>query len=154
MKRMFAVIAVAAALAVPAAALASTTTQSLTVYRTFPICNGDMVEVTLPVHYVVTDTQTPSGGWLANIVHSAQGVTAVDLDSGTQYRGGGMTRWFTLSTSSGESSQTFVNRFHLQAEGSAQDLTVKVFETAHLQIAADGSVQIDFDYAIEQLGTC
>jgi hypothetical protein len=154
MKRLIAVVAATIALAIPTAALASTTTQSLTVYRTFPICNGDTIQVTLPVLYVITETETPSGGLLVNIHHSAQGVTAEDLDTGTEYRGGGMTRWFTLSSPPDGSSQTFVNRFHLQALGGAQELTVKVFETAHTQIEPDGTVEVDFDFAIEQLGTC
>lgn len=154
MKRLIGILAVVVALAVPTTALASTTTETFTDYRSFNICNGDEIQVTLPLLYVTTETQTASGGWLVNVHHSAQGVTAVDLDTGTGYRGGGMTRWFTLSTSSGEASETFVNRFHLQALGSAQELTVKVFETAHVQVAADGSVQVDFDFSIAELGTC
>jgi hypothetical protein len=67
-----------------------------------------------------------------------QGVSGVDLQTGTKYVGTGLTRDLSVFTPRGTATFTLINRFHIQATTGADSFDVS--ETLHVTQLADGSV--------------
>lgn len=145
MRRVIAVVAVAAALVVPVGAHGSTTVQQLTFDTTFPLCNGDLIHVSGPLLAIFSETTTPSGGEIVAFHYQPQNVTGVDLVTGTIFHATGLTRDIVVNSPAGGSTETFVNNFHIQATGGAQSYIVT--EVFHITIAPDGTVTVMFDKA-------
>lgn len=110
---------------------------------TFPLCNGDLIHLSGPLLIVTSTTSTPSGGVIAAIHFQPQGVTGVDLSTGAVFQATGLTRDLTVSSPAGDFTETFVNRFHIQARGGAQSFIVT--ELFHVTVSPDGTVRVDFD---------
>jgi hypothetical protein len=143
MRRVFVLLAVVAALAVPAGAQAATTVQQFTFDATFTLCNGDPIHVAGPLLITASTTPTPSGGLMLAIHFQPQGVTGVDLSTGTVFRATGLTRDLIVYTPPGGYVETFVNQFHVQATGGAQSYIVTT--VFHLAVTPDGTFRVYFD---------
>jgi hypothetical protein len=138
-------LVVVGAFAAVTGAQASTTTFSFTFDTTFPLCNGDPIHLNGTVKGIISETQTPSGGEIAAFHFQPQGVTGVDLVTGTVFHATGLTRDLTVSFPPGGGTETFINQFHIQATGGAQSyLNTEVFHTTQ---TPDGTVTVEFDKA-------
>jgi hypothetical protein len=143
MRRLLLVLGVLAALAVPAGAHATTTVETLTFDETFTICNGDLLHLSGPLLSVVTVNATPSGGEVIGFHFQPQGITGVDLSTGTVFHATGLTRDLIVFSPPGGTTETFVNQFHLQATEGAQSFIVS--ELFHVTVTPDGTVRTFFD---------
>ena len=121
MRRLLVLLAASVALAVPVSAHAATTVQKITFDTTFPLCNGDLIHVHV----------------------NPQGVTGVDLVTGTVFHATGLTRDLVVNSPPGGSTETFVNRFHIQATGGAQSYLVT--ELFHITVTPAGTITVFFD---------
>jgi hypothetical protein len=72
-----------------------------------------------------------------------QGVTGVDLVTGTVFHATGLTRDLIVNSPAGGSTGTFVNRFHIQATRGAESYIVS--ELFHVTVTPDGTVTVFFD---------
>jgi hypothetical protein len=144
MRRLLVVLGAVAALCAPVSAQAATTVQKTTFDATFPICNGDLVQVTGPLLITSSETATPSGGLMVAVHFQPQGVAGVDLVTGTVFHATGLTRDVIVISPAGGVTETFVNRFHIQATGGAQSYIVS--ELFHVTVAPDGTVRVLFDH--------
>ena len=145
MRRLLVVLAVLGALGMAAGAQASTTVSSSPFDTTFPLCNGDPVHLSGTLLTVITQNQTPSGGQLLGVHFQPQGITGVDLVTGTVFHATGLTRDLIVTFPNGGSTETFVNRFHIQATGGAQSFIVN--EVFHITVTPGGTVAVVFDKA-------
>jgi hypothetical protein len=143
LRRLLVLLALVGALAVVAAAQASTSITSFTFDTTFPLCNGDLIHVSGTLLGTATETQTPSGGEVMAFHFQPQGVTGVDLTTGTVFHATGLTRDIIVTFPAGGGTETFVNDFHIQATGGAQSYVV--FEVVHITETPDGTVTASFD---------
>jgi hypothetical protein len=143
MKHFLVVLAVVVGLALPAGADAATTVERDTFDATFPLCNGDLIHVSGPLLVTSTLTSTPSGGFMVAIHFQPQGVTGVDLSTGTIFHATGLTRDLTVFSPPGGITETFVNQFHIQATRGEQSYIVT--ELFHITISPDGTVRSFFD---------
>jgi hypothetical protein len=133
------ILAVLAGFAVAAGAEAATTVQKDTYDTTFPLCNGDLIHVSGTLLVTMTETSTPSGGFVDAIHFQPQGVTGVDLTTGTIFHATGLTRDLTVFSPPGGTTETFVNRFHIQATTGEQSYIVS--NLFHITISPDGTVR-------------
>jgi hypothetical protein len=145
MKRLLASLALTAAFAVAAVAQAATTHTRFTFDSTFPLCNGDLIHVSGPLLEIDTQTTIPSGGEVTAVHFQPQNVTGVDLVTGTVFHATGMTRDLVVTSPAGGTTETFVNRFHIQATRGAQSYIVT--EVFHITVAPNGTVTVVFDKA-------
>ena len=145
MRLLLVVLAVVGALAAAAGAQAATTVEKISFETTFPLCNGDLIHVSGPLLVVMSETQTASGGQVIAIHFQPQGVTGVDQLTGTVFHATGVTRDVVVNSPAGGSTETFVNRFHIQATGGAESYIVT--ETFHLTITPAGTLTAFFDKA-------
>lgn len=143
MKKLLLFIAVTVALALPVSAQAAATTQSIPFDTDIVACNGDVIHLSGTLLAVFTETATPSGGFVVSSHFQPQGVAGVDLVTGTMFRGTGLTRDITVVAPSGGVTETFVNRFHIQATSGEQSFIVS--EVSHITINANGDVTAFFD---------
>jgi len=143
MRRLLVLLAAFVALAVPVSAQAATTVQKITFDTTFPLCNGDLIHLTGPLSISMTETATPSGGELIAFKANPQGVTGVDLVTGTVFHATGLTRDLVVNSPSGGSTETFVNQFHIQSTAGAQSYIVT--ELFHVTVTPDGTTTVFFD---------
>jgi len=144
-KRLLVLLVLVGALAAVTGALAGTTRFSFTFDETFPLCNGDPIHVNGTVLGIISETQTPSGGEIAAFHFQPQGVTGVDLVTGTVFHATGLTRDITVSFPPGGGTETFINKFHIQATAGAQSYLVT--EVFHTTMTPDGTVTVFFDKA-------
>lgn len=143
MNRLLVLFGALAALAVPASALAQTTVEQIPFDATVTLCNGNLVHISGSLLVTSTSTSTPSGGQLFAIHFQPQGVAGEDLSTGTRYRATGLTRDLSVSSPPGGFTETFVNRFHIQATRGAESFIVS--ETFHITISPDGTIRVEFD---------
>jgi hypothetical protein len=143
MRRLLVTLALVGALAAPLSVHAGTTVQKVPFDSTFAICNGDLVHISGTLLFTQTLTTTPSGGTIIAFHFQPQGLSGVDLSTGTMYIGTGLTRDVIVNSPPGGTTETFVNRFHIQATKGAQSF--EVIETAHITVAPDGTVKVVFD---------
>jgi hypothetical protein len=143
MRRLLVILAAVGALAAPLGAQAGTTVEKQTFDTTFPICNGDLIHLSGTLVAVISETATPSGGEVLAFHFQPQGVTGVDLVTGTVFHATGLTRDLIVNSPAGGSTETFVNRFHIQATGGAESYIVS--ELFHVTVTPDGTVTVFFD---------
>lgn len=144
MKRVLLILAAVAGFAVTGgAAQAATTVERQTFDATFPICNGDLIHLSGPLLVTTTTTLTPSGGLIVASHFQPQGVSGVDLSTGTVFHATGLTRDLIVFSPAGGITETFVNQFHIQATAGADSYIVT--ELFHITISPDGTVRSFFD---------
>lgn len=143
MRRLLVSLAALAALAVPVSAQAGVTVQKTTFDSTFPLCNGDPIHVTGPLLLTMTETTTPSGGEVIGFHANPQGATGVDLVTGAVFHATGLTRDLVVNSPPGGSTETFVNRFHIQSTGGAQSYLIT--EVFHITVTPVGTVTAFLD---------
>jgi hypothetical protein len=147
MRRLLVILGLLCAMAAPLSAQASTTVERLTFDDTFPLCNGDPIHISGSLLATITETTTPSGGHVVAIHFQPQGVTGVDLVTGTVFHATGLTRDLVVESPSGGTTETFVNRFHIQATGGAESfINTELF---HITVTPDGTVRVDLDIVSE-----
>jgi hypothetical protein len=144
MRRGWVILAVFVALTAAASAQAATTVQRSTFDATFPICNGDLIHLSGPLLITTSQTTTPSGGNVFAIHFQPQGVSGVDLTTGTVFRATGLTRDLVVQSPPGGFTETFVNQFHIQATGGAQSYLVT--ELFHVTVTPDNTIRVLFDH--------
>jgi hypothetical protein len=144
MVRLLALAGLIAALSVPAAAQAATSVQKAPFAGDVVLCtSGDVVHLSGTLLTTVTESQTSSGGFLEAIHFQPQGISGVDTTTGTDYHATGLTRDLLVSSPAGGSTETSVNRFHIQATRSAESFIVKgVF---HITVSSTGTVRVVID---------
>ena len=106
MRRLLVILAAVGALAAPLGAQAGTTVQKQTFDDTFPLCNGDPIHLSGPLLAVISETATPSGGEVLAFHFQPQGVTGVDLVTGTVFHATGLTRDLIVNSPSGGSTRS------------------------------------------------
>ena len=143
MRRLLMILAVVGALAAPVSAQAGTTVAKQTFDDTFPLCNGDLIHLSGPLLAVITETTTPSGGEVLAFHFQPQGVTGVDLVTGAVFHATGLTRDLIVNSPPGGSTETFVNRFHIQATSGGESYIIS--ELFHVTVTPDGTVRVFFD---------
>lgn len=143
MKRVLVILALLAGFAIPAGAEAATTVERQPFDVTFPLCNGDLIHLSGTLLVTSTTTSTPSGGFVVAVHFQPQGVTGVDLTTGTVFHATGLTRDLIVYSPPGGVTETFVNQFHIQATGGEQSFIVT--ELFHITISPDGTVRSLFD---------
>jgi hypothetical protein len=139
MKRVLVLLALLAGFVVVAGGEAATTVEQQTFDATFPLCNGDLIHLSGPLLVTTTETSTPSGGLILAIHFQPQGVTGVDLSTGTVFHATGLTRDLTVLSPPGGYTETFVNQFHIQATDGAQSYIVT--NLFHITVSPDGTVR-------------
>ena len=143
MRRLLVILVVVGALAAPLSAQAGTTVEKQPFDTTFPICNGDLIHLSGTLVAVISETTTPSGGEVLAFHFQPQGVTGVDLVTGTVFHATGLTRDLIVNSPAGGSTETFVNRFHIQATRGAQSYIIT--ELFHVTVTPNGTVTVFFD---------
>jgi hypothetical protein len=143
MRRLLFVLTLAGALAAPVGAQAATTVEKIPFDDVVLLCNGHVVEISGTLLSTETTTTTPSGGATIAIHFQPQGVSGVDLATGTPYRATGLTRDVMVTSPPGGFTETFVNRFHIQATRGAESFVVS--ETFHITVSPDGTIRVVFD---------
>ena len=143
MRRLLVILAAVGALAAPLGAQAGTTVEKQPFDTTFPICNGDLIHLSGTLVAVISETTTPSGGEVLAFHFQPQGVTGVDLVTGTVFHATGLTRDLIVNSPAGGSTETFVNRFHIQATRGAESYIVS--ELFHVTVSPAGTVTVFFD---------
>jgi hypothetical protein len=133
------------ALAAAAIAQATTTVEQSPFTADVTLCSsGNTVSISGTLLAVTSTTTTPSGGTVETIHFQPQGVSGIDTTTGTMYRAVGLTRDTTVSFPAGDGfTDTFVNRFHIQATGGGESFLVT--ETYHITVSPDGTVRVEFD---------
>jgi hypothetical protein len=143
MRRLLVILGIVGALAAPVSSQASTTVERVTFEDTFPLCNGDPLHVSGPLLAVISETATPSGGEVVAFHFQPQGVTGVDLVTGTVFHATGLTRDLIVNSPPGGTNETFVNRFHIQATDGEESYIIT--ELFHVTVTPDGTVAVFFD---------
>jgi hypothetical protein len=143
MRRLFVILGLVAGLALPVSAHAATTVFQDKIDATVTLCNGDPVHLTGPLLVTVTGTTSSSGGGLFAIHFQPQGVSGTDLVTGTLFRGTGVTSDVFLTSPRGGITETYVNRFRIQATTGVQSYIVT--NLYHVTVAPDGTVRVVVD---------
>ena len=136
-------LGVVMALVAAVSAQAATTVQKVPFDETLVLCNGDTVELTGTLLTITSTTSTPNGGLIAAVHFQPQHVSGVDATTGTVFRAVGLTRDVSVISPPGGYTETFVNRFHIQATGGAESFLVT--ELFHITVTADGTVRVTID---------
>ena len=143
MRRLLLILGLLCAVAAPLSAQARTTVEQISFDDTFPLCNGDPIHISGTLLSTTTETTTPSGGHVFGFHFNPQGVTGVDLVTGTVFHATGLTRDFVVESPPGGTTETFVNRFHIQATGGAESyISTDLF---HITITPDGTVRVEIE---------
>ena len=146
MLRLLALTGLVAALSVPVAAQAATTSQRFTFEGSVTLCtSGDIVEYSGPMLAIYTTTVMPTGGSVTAFQFKSQGISGVDTTTGTVYRLVAVSGDVFVRSQPGVwgSTEKLVVRFHLQATTGAESYIFG--EVFHLRINPDGSVRAEFD---------
>jgi hypothetical protein len=138
MKRLLFVVGLAVTLAAPIAAHAATSVTKITFNDTEILCNGDTLDISGPVLLVLGQTTTPSGGEVTTFRAGPQGISAVDITTGTVFYATGTTTDVVVTSPPGGSMETFINRFHLQATRGDQSFVIS--ETFHITFTPSGQM--------------
>jgi hypothetical protein len=135
------IVALAAALVLPASAGAQAQNVVIPFEGVFDVC-GDQVQLSGNVLGTFVVTQSASGGLTIIEKFNPQGLTGTSLSTGATYHGGGVTTDMTV-LEPGVTSFTLVNRFFLIGEGGAP--TSLFSETVHVTVLANGTVTADVE---------
>jgi len=138
MRKLLVLLITIAALAMPLAAQASATTEKVPFDANVTACNGDVIHISGTLLSIFTETTTPSGGFIVSSHFQPQVIMGVDLTTGTRYVATGLTRDILVTSPSGGSTETYVNRFHIQATSGAESFIVS--EVFHITVNANGDV--------------
>jgi hypothetical protein len=138
MRKLLVLLITIAALAMPIAAQASTTTERIPFDADVIACNGDVIHISGTLLTIFTETATPSGGFIVSLHFQPQGIMGVDLTTGTNYVATGLTRDIVVVSPAGGFTETFVNQFHIQATTGAESFIVS--EVFHITVNANGDV--------------
>lgn len=138
MKKLLVLIVTACALALPATAQSAATTVKVPFEADITACNGDTIHLSGPLLIVLTETPTPSGGFIVSEHFQPQGITGVDLQTGTTFIGTGLTRDIVIFSPPGGIIATALNRFHIQATRGEESFIVS--STFHITVLPDGTV--------------
>jgi hypothetical protein len=138
MRKLLVLLITIAALAMPVATQASATTLKVPFDADVIACNGDVIHISGTLLIIFTETTTPSGGFIVSSHFQPQGIMGVDLTTGTKYVATGLTRDILVVSPSGGITETFVNRFHIQATTAAESFIVS--EVFHITVNANGVV--------------
>jgi hypothetical protein len=111
-------------LAIPASAQAITTVERIPFETSVLLCNGGVVELEGRLLVTTTSTATPAGGFVFAIHFQPQGVKGIDITTGTIYIATGLTRDLVVARPPGGLTETYVNRFHIQATTGAESYIV------------------------------
>jgi hypothetical protein len=143
MKRLLVLIGAMVALAIPAGAQAITTVGQIPFETSLLLCSGGVVHLEGHLLVTTTSTATPAGGVVYAIHFQPQGVQGVDVTTGTLYRATGLTRDLVVATPPGGFTETYVNRFHIQATTGAESYIVT--ELFHITFSPDGTIRVVID---------
>jgi hypothetical protein len=143
MKRLLVLIGAVVTLAIPASAQAITTVERIPFETTILLCNGGVVDLEGQLSVTTTSTTTPAGGFVFAIHFQPQGVKGIDITTGTAYIATGLTRDLVVSTPPGGFTETYVNRFHIQATTGAESYIVT--ELFHITFSSDGTIRVVID---------
>jgi hypothetical protein len=132
-----ALVAIVAALAVPARASAAATTGTVPFDATVTACDFN-IQLNGSLLIVATTTSPASGGFIATIHSQPQNVRGVDLVTGANYIGTGLTRETFVAHPSGGLVLTLVNDFHIQGTAGADGYLVS--QVVHLTVKGDGTI--------------
>ena len=91
----------------------------------------------------VLGDQTPSGGQVVAVHFQPQGVTGVDRVTGAVFHATGLTRDRIVNSPPGGTTETFVNRFHIQATRGGESFIIS--DLFHVTVTPDGTVRVLFD---------
>jgi hypothetical protein len=138
MKKLLVLLITVAAVAMPVVAQASATTERVPFDANVIACNGDVIHISGTLLQIFTETTTPSGGFIVSSHFQPQGIMGVDLTTGTRYVATGLTRDIQVVSPAGGFTETFVNRFHIQATKGAESFIVS--EVSHITVNANGDV--------------
>ena len=138
MRKLLVLLIATAALALPAAAQSSATTAKVPFETDVIACNGDVIHISGTLLSIFTVTTTPSGGFMVSSHFQPQGINGVDLTTGTKYLATGLTRDIFVVSPAGGTTETFVNRFHIQATKGADSFIVS--EVFHITVTPNGDV--------------
>jgi hypothetical protein len=142
MKKLFVACGLLAALIVPVTAQGAATITRITFEDDIDLCNGETLHLSGPVLIVENETTTPSGGFITHFRAGPQGISAVASD-GTVFHATGVTKDSFVTTPAGGSTETFINRFHIQATRGAQSFDIT--ETFHITVTPAGAVTAEVD---------
>jgi hypothetical protein len=143
MKGLLVLIGAMVALAIPASAQAITTVEQIPFEADILLCNSGVVHLEGQLLVTTTSTATPAGGFLYAIHFQPQGVKGVDVTTGTVYVATGLTRDLLVATPPGGFTETYVNRFHIQATKGAESYIVT--ELFHITFSPDGTIRVVID---------
>jgi hypothetical protein len=143
MKRLLVLIGAVVTLAIPASAQAITTVERIPFETTILLCNGGVVDLEGQLSVTTTSTTTPAGGFVFAIHFQPQGVKGIDITTGTAYIATGLTRDLVVATPPGGFTETYVNRFHIQATTGAESYIVT--ELFHVTFSPDGTLRVVID---------
>jgi hypothetical protein len=147
MRRLLVFLGLLFTMAVPLSAQAITTVEQVPFDDTFPLCNGDPIHLSGTLLATITETSTRSGGYVVAFHFQPQGITGVDLVTGTVFHATGLTRDLIVQSPRGGTTETFVNRFHIQATRGAESyINTALF---HITVTADGTVRVEIDMSSE-----
>jgi hypothetical protein len=128
--RLLVILGLAGALLAPVSAQAATTARVDALDFNVTICNGDVVHVTGTQVVVLSDT-------LTNV--RSQGLTGVDLTTGTVYHGANSFFDQLIPTPSGTFVETFSQDLRLVAAGGESFSATGLF---HATVTPDGTVRV------------
>jgi hypothetical protein len=138
MRKLLLLVTMAAALVMPVAAQASATTETIPFEADVLACNGDVIHLEGPLLLVVTETATPSGGFVFSTHFQPAAIKGVDLTTGTTFIATGLTRDIIVFSPSGSLNETFVNQFHIQSTRGEESYIVS--EVFHITFTANGDL--------------
>jgi hypothetical protein len=134
---------VVAGFAVPGMAHAVTSTQKIPLTIEVTACNGDTIQLSGSLLTVSSATVMAGGGFVFSFHSQPQGVGGADLQTGTRYRGVGVTRETAFFFPGGGFTDTFVNQFRIQATGGAQSFVIT--QLFHATVNANGQIAVIVD---------
>ena len=137
MKRVL-ITAVLVAMVLPTAAQAGTITATTPFQADVAACNGHTIRLSGQLLGVFTATPNSAGGFMFASHIQPQGISGVDLQTGTKYLGTGLTRDLTVFSPSGTTTLSLVSRFHIQATARADSFDVS--QMVHITVLANGAV--------------
>jgi hypothetical protein len=131
-------VAAAAMFASPMYAQAAATTQIIPFDTDINLCNGDPLHLSGSQLVLSQVTGNATGGFTVVSQFDPQGVIGIDPVTGTTYHFTGTVRDTYTLKSAGAYTNTFIDRFHVQAT-SGED-TFFVYDTFHMTITPDGNL--------------
>jgi hypothetical protein len=99
-------------------------------------CTGEQIRVTGALHILFHVTEDANGGLHVQTHFQPRGVSGTGLESGTRYRGVGVTRTGVYIAPGGLRETTLVDRFYFVSKGPSPNMLQKA--TIHVTFNANG----------------